>query len=178
MRKRARSSPPLRRTARSRPRPQWPVGESTSAAGCRISSGAGPVPARARLTGRVHAWPTPSPTPSETPGGVAFSTIYDQIIVEDGCNTAFCHGGNQGNLSMTSKEEAYANLVGVPAAGASCAGSGLNRVEPGDPSRSLLFDKISQARPVCGELMPPGAMLSEQEIEQVRNWIERGAPND
>ena len=122
--------------------------------------------------------PTPSPTPSETPGGVAFSTIYDQIIVEDGCNTAFCHGGNQGNLSMTSKEEAYANLVGVPAAGASCAGSGLNRVEPGDPSRSLLFDKISQARPVCGELMPPGAMLSEQEIEQVRNWIERGAPND
>ncbi|HZR79513.1 MAG TPA: PQQ-binding-like beta-propeller repeat protein [Candidatus Binatia bacterium] len=115
-------------------------------------------------------------------GGPTFdptlSAIYDEIIVAKGCTTTSCHGSNQGNLSMRTKDEAYGNLVGVPAAGPSCASSGLVRVVAGDPAASLLLDKVSHATPVCGGPMPPTGPLSQQEIDQIRQWIERGAPND
>jgi polyvinyl alcohol dehydrogenase (cytochrome) len=123
----------------------------------------------------------PTPVPTATPGGPGapgFSAIFDEIVVGQGCNTTSCHGSNQGNLSMTSRDEAYANLVGVKAAGPLCGGSGLIRVVPGDPDHSLLLDKISHLQPACGGPMPPTGQLSAQEIEQVRLWIEMGAAND
>ncbi len=107
-----------------------------------------------------------------------FSAIWDEILVGRGCNTTSCHGAAAGDLALTSKAEAYASLVGTPAAGALCTGRGLTRVVPGEPGASLLLDKVDGSRRACGGPMPPVGRLAEAEVEQIRRWIERGAPDD
>jgi hypothetical protein len=79
---------------------------------------------------------------------------------------------------MTSREDAYLALVSAPAAGEPCAASGLLRIEPGNPEGSLLWQKVASRSPICGDPMPISAMLPDERIEQLRGWIERGAPND
>jgi hypothetical protein len=79
---------------------------------------------------------------------------------------------------MSTRDEAYANLVSVPASGPLCSAVGIDRVEPGDPANSLLFDKITAETPVCGDRMPPAAPLPEESIARIRAWIEGGAPDD
>ena len=71
---------------------------------------------------------------------------------------------------------AFGICAGMPP---DCRDSGLMRVAPKDPDKSLLLDKIVHAEPRCGCRMPtspPG--LDEAAIEQVREWIMLGAPND
>lgn len=119
--------------------------------------------------------PLPGPTPSGAP---TFGAVYEEVLVAEGCNTPLCHGGGAGGLAMTSRDGAYAALVGAGAAGPFCDSSGLLRVVPGDPAASLLFEKIASRTPRCGEPMPIAAMLAERQIEQIREWIERGAPDD
>jgi outer membrane protein assembly factor BamB len=123
--------------------------------------------------------PGPSPTPVPTPeGDTSFTAIFDQIFIGQGCNSTFCHSANAGGLSLTAKDEAYDALVNVPAAGEACAASGLLRVDPGNPTGSLLWEKVSKRVPLCGDPMPIAAPLPEENLEQIRAWIERGAPND
>jgi polyvinyl alcohol dehydrogenase (cytochrome) len=108
-------------------------------------------------------------------GGVAtFTSIYNDIFVARGCNTTSCHGSNLGELDMSTRDVAYSNLVGAPAAGPPCGASGLARVSPGDPA-SLLLDKVSSQPPVCGDPMPPTGRLSDDEIARIQQWIADGA---
>lgn len=121
------------------------------------------------------------PTPTRVPTPVVdatFAALFDDIFVGQGCNGPFCHGADAGQLSLTTKEEAYRALVGVPAAGAPCAGSEMLLVDPGNPAGSLLWEKVSIRTPLCGDPMPIAGMLPEADIERLRAWIERGAPND
>jgi hypothetical protein len=123
--------------------------------------------------------PGPGPGPEPSPSGEpTFTAVYDEVFVGEGCNTPLCHGGSAGNLSMATKDAAYEALVNAPAAGELCAASGLIRVVPGDPEASLLFDKVASRTPVCGDPMPIAAALPADKIEQLRRWIELGAPND
>lgn len=110
----------------------------------------------------------------------SFSKIYQELIVGSGCASSFCHGGSAGNLTMTTQDEAYQALVGVPAAGPSCASAGTKRVDPGHPESSLLLDKIANAAPACGTVMPPGASVTvaPEIVEDVRAWIAAGAPQN
>lgn len=119
--------------------------------------------------------PRPVPTPSGDP---TFHAVYDEIIVGEGCNTPLCHGGGAGGLAMTTRDGAYEALVGAPAAGPFCDSSGLLRVVPGDPEASLLWEKVASRAPRCGDPMPISAMLAERQVEQIREWIARGAAND
>jgi polyvinyl alcohol dehydrogenase (cytochrome) len=119
--------------------------------------------------------PTPSPSPS---AATTFSSIYHDIFVAQGCNTPLCHGGDAGGLSMATQEDAYTALVGVAATGEPCAAAGLLRVTPGDAAASLLWDKVSQRNPSCGDPMPIATALSAQDMQRIRDWIERGAPDD
>jgi hypothetical protein len=126
------------------------------------------------------------------PGGApTFSRVWNEVLVVKTCNGAFCHGIGMANLSMKNKDDAYLNLVNVAAAGPSCGMTGMLRVKPGDPTQSLLLDKISHAMPACGDPMPIGARLApdclsmqptvcntEFEIALVRDWIAAGANND
>jgi len=117
----------------------------------------------------------PRPTPSGAP---TFRAVYEEVLVAEGCNTPLCHGGGAGGLAMTSRDGAYAALVGAAAAGPFCDSSAMLRVVPGDPAASLLFEKVASRTPRCGDPMPIAAMLAERQIEQIREWIARGAPDD
>jgi hypothetical protein len=54
--------------------------------------------------------------------------------------------------------------------------SGRRYVVPGDPNSSLIYLKITN--PPCGNKMPPGGSLSEDEIDTIKNWILGGAPEN
>jgi alcohol dehydrogenase (cytochrome c) len=114
-----------------------------------------------------------SAAPSTDP---TWSAVY-QAIVQRGCNGGTtCHSGTlAGQLQMTTAAQAYSALVSVPAMGAPCSSSGLQRVAPNDPDRSLLVQKLEAAMPVCGEHMPPGGMIPAAQLTQLRTWIEQGA---
>ena len=113
-----------------------------------------------------------------TTGAPTFTAIWNEVFVGTGCNTGSCHGGGAGGLSMASKDEAWRDLVNVVSDGPACASTGLVRVVPGDPDASLLLDKIANRPPVCGSAMPFAGPLDAKQVEQVREWIRRGAAND
>ena len=124
--------------------------------------------------------PGPSPT---------FSAIYKDVIVGTGCNGGtLCHAGTVGNLTMNTKDQAYAALVGVKAMGTNlldggvgkpnCVDSGLTRVVAGKPDESLLMKKIEHMQP-CGDPMPPtGVVLAADKVELIRSWIAKGAKDN
>jgi len=111
-----------------------------------------------------------------------FTQIYNNIIVQR-CTP--CHttaggiGVTMGHLDMTSQAAAFANLVGVAAAGVACAGHGT-RVTPGNQETSIMYLKISLDDPApCGSKMPLGLpALSKDEADAIENWIKSGAPNN
>ena len=55
------------------------------------------------------------------------------------------------------------------------------RVNPGDPTTSFFYLKISENPPPVGYRMPApatGSVLESAEIDRVRRWILQGAPNN
>jgi hypothetical protein len=113
---------------------------------------------------------------------VTFTTVYTTVITQ---HCAPCHttaggiGISLGMLDMTTQAKAYADLVNVPAAGASCAGAGT-RVVPGDQETSITYLKISLDDPApCGGKMPLGLPpLSQENVSLVEDWIKAGAKNN
>ncbi|MFI5307563.1 MAG: hypothetical protein ACHQ53_09435 [Polyangiales bacterium] len=163
-------------------------GSASGGAGTSASPDAGPG-----MTGSPSA-PTLSGTGASLDAGPSmvgpptFSRVWNEVLIPKGCTGVLCHGGAQGNLAMAEMQAAYTNLVNVAAAGPLCASSGMLRVKPGDPNASLLLDKLSHAKPACGESMPIGAKLApncvsnspavcttDAEIGLVRDWISSGA---
>ena len=116
------------------------------------------------------------PPPTFAP---TFTAIYREIIRANNCTLGLCHGdgGNAGALLLFPQDVAYEQLVDVPVGGVECQETGLLRVEPGEPDQSLFYLK-SFDPPPCGDYMPPDELLSAEQLEQIRRWIELGAPND
>ena len=97
------------------------------------------------------------------------------------CALAFCHAGASDYLVITSKEDAYPALVDAVASGAECAPTGLKRVNPEHPETSLLYLKVTD--PPCGSKMPilyTGVIgsLDPRQVDQIKQWINSGAPNN
>lgn len=124
----------------------------------------------------------------EPTGEATFEAIYIDIFCHRGCTNGYCHGGrgSWAGLDMSTIEGAYAALVDqstgtlVPVDGrATCIDSDLLRVSPGDPEGSLLYQKVTGSAE-CGTPMPPPdseqKVLTPDERDQVRAWIEAGAP--
>jgi hypothetical protein len=141
-----------------------------------------------------------TPDASETAEGAAtssatFTEVYTTIIATD-CSTSTCHNPSDTEksvLDMSSKATAYKNLVNTAAAGYLCISSGLTRVVPDEPSKSLFYLKVSDTMPPCGFQMPPDAAslmgidldsgLAEPPLTQAQqtlilDWIQSGAPNN
>jgi hypothetical protein len=102
-------------------------------------------------------------------------SIHEETISVS-CRSSSCHGGGspQNGIDLRTVESAYASLVNVESVDA----PGWIRVLPGDPERSLMYVVISNE--VDDEVedvrhMPIGFKLEDDQIEQVREWIERGA---
>jgi hypothetical protein len=115
-------------------------------------------------------------------GGTSFSEVYSTIISS---RCLPCHsvgtGATAGMLDMSTEPTAYANLVGVKAAGmGGCSASGLTRVVPGNAQMSLLFEKVDskliQMNPPCGDPMPDDATtLDQAQVDRIQEWINGGA---
>ena len=125
---------------------------------------------------------SPAQPPSGAPG--TFTEIYAELFpagTTAQCN--YCHDRppndiSNGKLNMGhTRADAYAALVGPSSASAKCGG-GRSLVVPGDPSGSLLYQKLGTAPP-CGDRMPQGGSpLTDAQLEMVRSWIAAGAKND
>ena len=119
------------------------------------------------------------PPPATEPTYAPTFTAIDREILAPSCALVFCHNGGL-LVEFQSRETGYASLVGVPAEGQPCAPTGLLRVDPGNPERSLLYLKVTE--PPCGDRMPllygTSGQLDALQIEQIRLWIERGALDD
>jgi hypothetical protein len=103
-----------------------------------------------------------------------FSAIYSEIFQSARCTIPTCHGTA---LALETLASAYTSLVGVMSTGSICGGSGRVLVMASAPDQSLLVQKLREAPP-CGDRMPPGNPLSEQQLNQIVTWIQNGAKND
>lgn len=88
-------------------------------------------------------------------------------------------GGNQNNGLDLTRANSYKTLVNQPTYQLPDTPPEA-RVIPGDADGSYLIEKISSASPKFGKRMPYDGppYLSQNEILLIRNWIERGAPDD
>ena len=113
-------------------------------------------------------------------GKLSFAAdVYDQVIRAK-CSACHSDGPSMGGLAMfPGAATAYANLVGVPAGAAEgnlCRNSGVLRVQPGEPDKSLIYLKLTN--PICGSAMPPAALgkaATAAQVELIRQWIADGA---
>jgi hypothetical protein len=125
--------------------------------------------------------PAPSePVDPECAGGSfdsTFAAIQELVFERHGCTAEACHGSaRSGGLDLRAGA-AYASLFEVPS-----QGSPWQRLVPGEPSESFLFQKLSASTfpgsfEISGSPMPVAAApLGEHELEALRIWIEAGAP--
>jgi hypothetical protein len=114
-------------------------------------------------------------------GPPTFTELYTTVFGTNGCNAHHTGGAAQGGLDLSTQAKAYANLVGVAAmtpSGEKPACSG-DRVVAGNAMASLLYLKVSEAKPPCGAQMPlKGPYLSTAEQTVIENWINAGAKNN
>ena len=121
---------------------------------------------------------------SSSTAATTFTTIYTTIISMrcTVCHTPGGSGVTAGMLDMSTQAAAYANLVGVAAAGTGCAGTGT-RVVQGNAAMSILWEKVDAetagtAAP-CGSPMPlTGAALTQAQVNEIASWINAGAMNN
>ncbi len=108
---------------------------------------------------------------------VDFTTQVNPIFSNAGCTSSFCHGGSSppGGLALKSNDGGNYNRI-VNVLSTTC---GLDYVEPGDPSMSLIYQKISGTQS-CGARMPknnPDYFDSHTtELQTIQQWIAEGAP--
>lgn len=135
-------------------------------------------------TGTATAGETTSTSTSETGAttgvdGPSFTEVYEQIILPQGCNAGYCHGGGAGGLMMTDEATSYANLVEVEATAPSC--NATLRVAPGAPEESILWYRarpmaLDEGMAPCAPKMPQGSTgLSDADGELLQAWIAAGA---
>ncbi len=124
-----------------------------------------------------------------------FTNVYANIITArcTSCHRPGSSGVTVGMLDMSTPAAAYANLVNVNAQGIGAGSSGITcasvspplvRVIPGDPTDSLLFNKVHSKTlgtlAPCGSPMPlgGGAPLTAADNDLISAWIAGGAAND
>lgn len=110
------------------------------------------------------------------PDATATFVRVQQEILTPGCALSACHDPFFPQEALIlSNGRSYALLVNVP----SRQVPSLDRVEPGDPDGSYLFRKVTGGPGITGERMPQSRpALTAVQIQLLRDWIRRGAPND
>ena len=83
------------------------------------------------------------------------------------CSNSGCHNATDlaGDLDLVTAglDE---RLIDVKAA--TCTGL---RVQPGSPDASILYRKVNETKPECGDRMPIGGALSATELTCIHDWI-------
>ena len=102
-------------------------------------------------------------------GGTTFSFVQEEIF-DRSCALSGCHGDQV--FPNLSRGKAYAGIVGI------ASSQGLELIAPGLPDSSYLYIKVTAGPGMKGSRMPLGSSLSSASIDALREWIERGAPDD
>jgi hypothetical protein len=108
-----------------------------------------------------------------SPPAPPLSDLEKQVFTRS-CAFSACHPASTspaGGLSLAGGS--YEKLVNVK----STLAPDKLRVVPFQPDQSFFFEKIAQEKPSVGKRMPPGQPLPDEEIAQIRAWIEAGAEN-
>jgi Copper type II ascorbate-dependent monooxygenase, C-terminal domain len=119
------------------------------------------------------------------PSGESSFGLMQSRVLNTSCAIGGCHASAsddsflQHGLVLTAAV-AHHNLVDVAPQNEEAKSDGLLRVKPGDAEKSLLYHKLLAAghhNHGYGSPMPLGLpLLSEGQVEFVRQWIEAGAP--
>lgn len=120
-------------------------------------------------------------TPTTPDGGgdpidptATFTRVQNEIFTPS-CGVVGCHDplGQSAQMILT-QGRAYDMIVNRP----SVEMPSLARVAPNDPESSYLYRKITGAGITGGRMPLNRPPLSDEQMQLVRNWIRRGAPND
>jgi len=111
---------------------------------------------------------TDSATDTGTRTGLSFA-VSVQPILDDNCAPCHIGGGSSGGFEA----DTYADVVGP-----TNSLSGLAYVEPGDPSQSYLWAKLTNTQSSVGgggSQMPTTGALPQGELDTIEQWIVDGA---
>ena len=112
----------------------------------------------------------PPPTVKDDP---SFSSDI-QSIFSNNCISSGCHNAGASGGLVLLQGQAYANLVNV----ASTQEPGKTRVIPNDATNSDIVIKL-EGRQTNGGRMPfGGTALHANTIQNIKNWINKGAKNN
>lgn len=106
----------------------------------------------------------------DTPAPAMIEIVYENVFA-DACGGGFCHLGTQqaGGVNLELSDTLEADLVTESSV------SGLNLIEPGDPTSSYLYLKSTgefSAVGGSGGQMPLGAPpLTDEQLELMADWI-------
>ncbi len=123
--------------------------------------------------------PTPDTRTITVEGGggelATFTRVQNEVFSAS-CAFSGCHGGSSPAQGLNlSAGQSYNMIVNV----GSAQQPSVDRIEPNDPEASYLYLKIIDDPSISGSRMPRGTPpLSQELMDLVRDWIERGAPND
>jgi mono/diheme cytochrome c family protein len=129
-------------------------------------------------TATATATATVPPTPTFNPE----STLarLQETIFTPGCAVRFCHDSVTKSANLVLLDGAsYAEMVGVAPDNQSAERRGMLLVDPGHPDNSFLLTKVEMTEfdSQLGSPMPlVGNRLTADQIEHLRAWILRGAP--
>jgi len=105
---------------------------------------------------------------------VSFSRDVRPVLMQ---HCVMCHLPEAAQGGHALYPDAWAQMVNVPS-----TQSPLLLVAPGDPDASYTYLKLidrHRSAGGSGEIMPsPNGPLSAEAIEDIRAWIEQGAPNN
>lgn len=116
--------------------------------------------------------PTTPTTPDPDELMPTLSSIQTRIFNES-CIGHHGDHATEADLDLTDGMS-YAQLVNMP----SFQVPSLNRVAPGDAENSYLIHKLEGRAGIVGDPMPPGGLLTTEQIDVIRQWINNGAQNN
>ena len=106
------------------------------------------------------------------PTDITLAQISEQIFSQS-CAFNGCHGGGTPAANMSLEAEfVAAEIIGV----ASTQLADFKRVDPGNAEGSYLLKKVRGDSDIVSGQMPLGGVLSDEQIEMIREWIAGGAP--
>ncbi len=113
-----------------------------------------------------------SPPPTGVKEDPSFSGDI-QPVFSSSCVSSICHGAPGQMGLILESGQSYAKLVNVT----STEDPNKKRVLPNDAQNSYLVIKI-EGRQTIGVRMPLGGSLTSDNIQQIKNWINKGAKNN
>jgi hypothetical protein len=102
-----------------------------------------------------------------------FEAIYNDVFATscvDGCHSATVGAGNL----FLEGDRAYDSIVNGSCDDEDAQAAGLVRITPGQPIESFFYLKMVNPEGM-GDIMPPAGMLDEDILDNIEEWILRGA---